>query len=92
MTIVTGSAGANLDDEHDPEGSTVAFERAQIAALLREARASLGELDRASARLEAGRYWACEGCGGPIAGERLAARPATTTCIGCAGRPGAATA
>ncbi len=85
--IVTASAGSNIDDEHDPEGSTIAFERAQIATLLREARAYLGELDRASARLEAGGYWACERCGGPIAEERLAARPAARTCVGCASRP-----
>ncbi len=90
--IVAGSAGSNIDDEHDPEGSTIAFERAQIATLLREARAYLGELDRASARLEAGGYWACERCGGPIAEERLAARPAARTCVGCAGRPRVATA
>jgi len=85
--IVTASAGSNIDDEHDPEGSTIAFERAQIATLLREARAYLRELDRASARLEAGGYWACERCGGPIAEERLAARPAARTCVGCANRP-----
>ena len=85
--IVTASAGSNIDDEHDPEGSTIAFERAQIATLLREARAYLRELDRASARLEAGGYWACERCGGPIAEERLAARPAARTCVGCASRP-----
>ena len=29
-------------------------------------------------------YWTCEGCDGPIAPERLAARPATRTCISCA--------
>ena len=85
--IVTASAGSNIDDEHDPEGSTIAFERAQIATLLREARAYLRELDRASARLEAGGYWACERCGGPIAEERLATRPAARTCVGCANRP-----
>lgn len=90
--IVTASAGSNIDDEHDPEGSTIAFERAQIATLLREARAYLGELDRAAARLEAGDYWACERCGGPIAEERLAARPASRTCVGCADRPRVTTA
>ena len=26
----------NADDEHDPEGATIAFERSQVAALLRE--------------------------------------------------------
>ena len=37
--IVGASADSNIDDEHDPEGSTVAFERAQVAALLDVARA-----------------------------------------------------
>jgi RNA polymerase-binding transcription factor DksA len=82
--IVAGSADSNGDDEHDPEGSTVAFERAQIGALVLEARAYLVELDRALGRLDAGSYWVCEQCGAPIAAERLAARPATRTCIRCA--------
>jgi len=82
--IVAAAAGSNGDDEHDPEGSTVAFERAQIAALLRTARATLVELDAASARLEDGSYWSCAHCGAPIDPERLAARPVTRSCIDCA--------
>jgi RNA polymerase-binding transcription factor DksA len=89
--IVSATAGANVDDEHDPEGSTIAFERARIANLASEARAYLAELERATARLEAGSYWICERCGGPIADERLAARPATRSCIRCAAGPTAAT-
>ena len=30
--IVSASAAANLDDEHDPEGATIGFERAQVMA------------------------------------------------------------
>jgi len=82
--IVAGAAGSNADDEHDPEGATIAFERARTGALLLEARASLADVDRALARLDDGSYWTCEHCGAPIAAERLAARPATRTCIGCA--------
>jgi DnaK suppressor protein len=82
--VVAATAGANSDDEHDPEGSTIAFERARIAALLREARVSLRDLDDALERLGAGTYGVCDRCGGPIAAARLAARPATRTCIGCA--------
>jgi RNA polymerase-binding transcription factor DksA len=82
--IVAASSDANADDEHDPEGSTIAFERARASALLAEADSHLRDLDRATARLEAGTYTACEQCGGPIAPDRLAARPTTTTCIGCA--------
>jgi len=91
--IVAATADSNIDDEHDPEGATVAFERAQVAALLAEGRAYLEDLDRALARLDVGTYWRCERCDGPITAERLAARPAAPTCIGCAGsryptRPG----
>jgi DnaK suppressor protein len=89
--IVAAAAGSNSDDEHDPEGSTIAFERAKVAALLIEAQAYLRDVDLAVTRLDAGTYWTCERCGGAIAPERLAARPATRTCISCAAalRPGA---
>jgi RNA polymerase-binding transcription factor DksA len=80
--IVEGTAAT--DDEHDPEGATIAFERAQVSALLDRARAHLAEVDRAAARLAAGTYGICELCGRPIATERLAALPATATCIACA--------
>jgi DnaK suppressor protein len=82
--IVAASADSNADDEHDPEGSTIAFERAKVSALVLEARAYLADLDRAQTRLDAGSYLVCEHCGGPIAPERLAARPATRACIACA--------
>jgi RNA polymerase-binding transcription factor DksA len=85
--IVEASSGANLDDEHDPEGSTVAFERAQVATLLIDARRYLDELDQAVARLDVGRYGLCERCRTPIGPERLAARPAARTCVDCAGSP-----
>ena len=84
--IVESSAGVATDDEHDPEGATIAFERAQLAALLDQARRHLAELDDALERLRQGRYGRCEQCGRPIAAGRLAARPAARTCITCAGR------
>jgi DnaK suppressor protein len=82
--IVAGAADANGDDEHDPEGSTIAFERAKTTGLLLEARIYLDELNHAVERLDSGAYGRCEHCGGAIAPERLAARPATRTCISCA--------
>ena len=82
--IVESSAGVATDDEHDPEGATIAFERAQLAALLDQADRHLGELDHALERLRQARYGRCERCGQPIAAERLAARPAARTCITCA--------
>jgi demethylmenaquinone methyltransferase/2-methoxy-6-polyprenyl-1,4-benzoquinol methylase len=85
--IVAASVDTNADDEHDPEGSTIAFERARVAALVAQARAHLDDLDRAMARLDQGTYALCERCGSPITAERLSAMPATRTCIDCAAIP-----
>jgi RNA polymerase-binding transcription factor len=84
--IVASAALTGADDEHDPEGATIAFERSQLSALLEQAQARLAELDQALARLAAGSYGSCERCGQPIAPARLAARPAARTCIACAAR------
>jgi DnaK suppressor protein len=82
--LIQSSVGANADDEHDPEGATIAFERAQLAALLAVSRQRLADLERATARLAAGTYGRCESCGQPISAERLTVRPTTTTCVRCA--------
>lgn len=84
--IVEAAEGANLDDEHDAEGPTVAFERQRVAALLDQARRSLAALERAAERAAAGTGGRCAACGGPIGSERLAAVPATTRCVACARR------
>ena len=84
--VIRSSAGANADDEHDPEGATIAFERAQLAALLAASRQRLADLDRALARLAAGSYGRCERCGRPIPADRLAARPDAPTCVPCTTR------
>jgi DnaK suppressor protein len=79
-----GSSGG--DDEHDPEGATVAFERQHIAALLGQARSNLAAVDAAIRKLDAGGYGQCDACGEPIGAARLAARPAALTCVRCAAR------
>ena len=84
--IVESSAMTSTDDEHDPEGATIAFERAQIETLIEQARAHLQEIDDALERVRTGNYGICEGCGQPIAAGRLEARPFATTCIACASR------
>lgn len=81
------SEDANGDDEHDPEGSTLAFERARVATLLADAESNLKDLDRALTKLAAGTYALCETCGGEISPGRLEALPATRTCIDCARAP-----
>ncbi|WP_432096002.1 TraR/DksA family transcriptional regulator [Streptomyces sp. bgisy100] len=82
--IVAANALVAVDDEHDPEGSSTAFERAHVAALLAKAHDQLADLDRALERLERGDYGRCEGCGEPIPAARLEARPSASTCVRCA--------
>ena len=82
--VIAASRDTNADDEHDPEGATIAFERSQVAALVTQARAHLAEIDAALARIRAGRYGTCERCGEPITAGRLEARPTARRCIECA--------
>ncbi|BCJ37277.1 DnaK suppressor protein [Actinocatenispora thailandica] len=81
--LFVASRDSNADDEHDPEGATIGFERAQLTALLAATRERIGEIDAALRRVDAGSYGVCERCGQPIAEERLAARPAARCCITC---------
>jgi RNA polymerase-binding transcription factor DksA len=83
--LAEAASAAGTDDEHDPEGATLAFERQHAAALLEAAREQAAAVDAALRRLAAGRYGLCDRCGQPIGAERLAARPAALTCIRCAG-------
>jgi RNA polymerase-binding transcription factor DksA len=82
--VVAASEGSNADDEHDPEGATIAFERSQLQALIDQAERRLVELDRAVADAGSGRYGICESCGRPIDPERLEVRPSATRCVECA--------
>lgn len=82
--IAEAASAGGTDDEHDPEGATLAFERQHAAALLAQAREQVAAVDAALARLETGRYGLCARCGRPIGDDRLAARPAALVCIRCA--------
>ena len=79
--VVAASVDSNADDEHDPEGQTIAYERSQLGALTEQARQHLAEVDAAVARAAAGTYGACEVCGEAIDPDRLDARPTARTCI-----------
>ncbi len=82
--VVAASLDSNADDEHDPEGATIAYERSQLAALIEQAERHVADVRAGLARLEEGRYGICERCGRPIPPERLEARPTARTCVGCA--------
>ena len=79
--LFAASRDTNADDEHDPEGQTIAYERSQLSSLIDRARAHLAQIDAAMTRLTDGRYGLCEVCGEPIAPARLEARPTARTCV-----------
>lgn len=82
--LVQARHGSNNDDEHDPEGSTLAFERSQMNTMLAQSTQRLADIGAALERLDAGIYGVCESCGTPIATARLEARPYARTCMSCA--------
>jgi RNA polymerase-binding transcription factor DksA len=82
--FVEASKDTNADDEHDPEGATIAFERSQVGALVRQAEEHLASIEAALARVAAGTYGVCAVCGRPIPAERLEVRPTATMCVACA--------
>jgi len=84
--IAEAAGEPGTDDEHDPEGATLAFERQHTAALLARTLEQVAEIDAAIARLDDGTYGICARCGQPVGEDRLAARPAAATCVRCASR------
>ena len=82
--VVEASLDSNADDEHDPDGSTIAFERSQVDSMLEQTRHHLEEIDAALERVAAGTYGTCESCGQQIPADRLEARPVARLCITCA--------
>ena len=73
--IVAAAELTSTDDEHDPEGATIAYERAQVTALARQAEHDLAAIDAAIEHFADGSVGICAECGGPIAWERLVALP-----------------
>ena len=79
--LIAASRDSNADDEHDPEGQTIAYERSQLSAVTSQALEHLTEVDAAIERVANGRYGVCEICGKPINEARLEARPTARTCV-----------
>ena len=84
--VVAASKDTNADDEHDPEGATIAFERAQVSSVVQATGEHLAEVRAAIARWDAGDYGTCERCGAQIPAERLEARPTARRCVACVAR------
>jgi DnaK suppressor protein len=72
------------DDEHDPEGPTIASEWSRLTGLQEDAARQLTVLDKALGRVDDGSFGLCSRCGKPIGRARLDARPAAELCIDCA--------
>lgn len=89
LAAIGESTAQSPDDEHDAEGSTVAYERARVTALLAHAKRRLAGLEAAAGRAGGEGQDRCEGCGRPIPAERLMALPDSRLCVQCAAlRPG----
>jgi DnaK suppressor protein len=82
--FVSARYDAPTDDENDPEGPTLAFERSQASAMLRQSEQHLQDIDAALLRMDQGTYGLCITCGGEIALGRLQVRPQASLCIRCA--------
>ncbi|WP_309107581.1 TraR/DksA C4-type zinc finger protein [Arthrobacter sp.] len=80
-SVSASRKNSNVDDEHDPEGSTIAFELSQASALMEQSRAGLEQIEGALERISDGSYGVCVVCGAAIPEGRLEARPWTPFCI-----------
>ena len=81
--VIAAAESSNVDDEHDPEGATIAFEREQLAALIARAETTRQEVQDALDRVADGSFGICAVCDRPIDPARLDARPWASTCVGC---------
>ena len=82
-----GSDGRGPEfDEGFADSGQVAAEQGETRGLVMQLRETLADVERALAKLDEGRFGACEECGGEIAEPRLEAMPATRWCIDCAAR------
>lgn len=86
--LVHDRESSNDDDEHDPEGVTLSSEWSRLSGLAEAAASELRQVDEALARLDAGAYGLCAGCGQPIPAGRLEVRPFATHCVACAEKLG----
>jgi DnaK suppressor protein len=69
------------DDEVD--SGTKASERERALSLIHSIAERRRQVEYAMVRLADGGYGWCEGCGSPIAVERLAVFPSATSCVAC---------
>jgi DnaK suppressor protein len=73
-------------DEGFADSGQVTAERGEVQALAGSLLQTLQDIDDALAKLESGKYGACESCGDAIAEARLEAMPTAKLCITCASK------
>jgi RNA polymerase-binding transcription factor DksA len=83
-SFIAARRDVEVDDEHDPEGSTLAMQYSESSALLEHSRRHLDEVNAALGKMTNGRYGSCELCGVNIPLARLEARPFAAHCVRCA--------
>jgi DnaK suppressor protein len=81
MSDELGELAEGGTDNHLGDMATAMYDRELDDGLEESARDTLAEIDAALQRIEAGTYGICEGCGKPIAAERLSAIPWARYCI-----------
>jgi DnaK suppressor protein len=86
VSLMQASEFSNADDEHDPEGATIAFEREQLVSIMARVQRTITDLRVALRGLADGRYGICVNCGEPIDPARLEVRPQARRCVACAER------
>jgi RNA polymerase-binding transcription factor DksA len=65
------------------EEATESFELEKRLALEQQLRDHLAEVEHALRKLDEGTYGLCDGCGQPIAPDRLEALPQASLCVNC---------
>jgi DnaK suppressor protein len=75
--------GTDTVSTHPADDGSEMFEREKNLTVLNTLQISVGELDGALAKLDAGTYGVCENCGKPIGEKRLEAMHAAVYCIEC---------
>ena len=81
-----GGDGGLTYDANFADSSQVTAERGEASVLAASLQETLDEVNAALAKMDAGSYGICEGCGQPITQARLEAMPATRFCIACASK------
>ena len=80
------SGGELSFDQNFADSSQVTAERGEVEALAGNLRESLNDVEDALVKLDNGTFGVCEGCGQPIAPDRLEAAPAAKLCMDCASK------